>query len=105
VPLAVTQDVHYLRPDQGEIQAILHAVHRGKASVDDAMREWNYKVPMCLPETDNDLFYRLRETGLSRQDAIDAIINTGKVAERLNVTLPKAKRLQFRPEPRDLEPW
>ena len=105
IPLVVTHDVHYPKYDDHEMQAVLHAVHRGKASVDDAMREWNYKVPMTLPDDDNALYDRLRRTGLERQDAIDAILNSAEIADTLNVTLPKAARLRYNMTEKDLEPW
>lgn len=105
IPIVVTHDVHYPRFEDHEMQAILHAVHRGKASVDDAMREWNYKVPLTLPDNDNDLYYRLRKTGLSRKAAIGAIETSARIAEGLNVTLPKATRLIYPATERDNEPW
>jgi DNA polymerase III alpha subunit len=105
VPLVVTHDVHYPYPADGEMQAILHAVHRGKHSIDDAMRDWNYKVPMCLPESDNDLFYKLEKTGLSRAAAIGAIETSARIAEGCRVTLPKAERLRYPITDKDLEPW
>lgn len=105
VPIMVTGDVHYPTPNDSEMQAILHAVHRGKATVDDQMREWNYKVPLTLPESDNALWRRLRRTGLSREAAKAAILNSGALAERCNVTLPKAERLRYPISQKDLEPW
>jgi DNA polymerase-3 subunit alpha len=105
IPLVVTNDVHYTKQDEAEMQAVLHAVHRGKASVDDVMREWNYEVPLTLPESDNDLFYRLRDTGLSRTEAIKAIENSAAIADMLNVTLPKAERLRYPATEEDLVPW
>lgn len=105
VPLAVTGDVHYPRPEDGEMQAILHAVHRGHASVDDAMRSWNYEVPMTLPESDKDLGERLMKTGLSRSAAWEAILTTERIAGECNVTLPKAQRLVYPVREDDLKPW
>jgi len=105
VPLVVTHDVHYPRPEDGEMQAVLHAVHRGKASVDDAMREWNYEVPLTLPYSDDDLRVRLEKTGLSHQAANRAIDCSAEVSTMLNVTLPKADRLRYPIRPKDLEPW
>lgn len=87
------------------MQAILHAVHRGKASVDDALRSWNYSVAMCLPESDKDLGERLMKTGLSRGAAWEAILNTAYIAESCNVTLPKAKRLVYPIGEADMQPW
>jgi DNA polymerase-3 subunit alpha len=105
VPLVVTCDVHYTVPEDGEMQAILHAVHRGKHSVDDVMREWNYAVPMTLPESDRDLGERLMKTGLTRGEAWDAICNARYVADSCNVTLPKAERLRYPISESDRKPW
>jgi DNA polymerase-3 subunit alpha len=105
VPLVVTNDVHYMSMDDAEMQAILHAVHRGKASVDDAMREWNYAVPLTLPESDEALYDRLLRTGLSARAAHDAISITPKIAGECQVTLPKAERLVYPISQDDLEPW
>jgi DNA polymerase-3 subunit alpha len=105
VPLVVTCDVHYPYPQDGEMQAILHAVHRGKHSVDDVLREWNYEVPMTLPESDKDLGARLMKTGLSREAAWQAILNSEYIAEMCTVKLPKAERLVYPISQKDLEPW
>lgn len=105
VPLVVTCDVHYPKPEDGEMQAVLHAVHRGKASVDDAMREWNYAVPLTLPSSDRDLADRLCKTGLTRQQAWSAIKWSVEIADMCNVTLPKAEPLRYPIEDKDLEPW
>jgi DNA polymerase-3 subunit alpha len=105
IPIVVTHDVHYPRFEDHEMQAILHAVHRGKASVDDAMREWNYKVPLTLPDSDAALARRLVRTGMSKTRAYDAIEMSSIVAEGLNVTLPKAERLIYPVRPQDYEPW
>ena len=103
--LAVTNDVHYPRPEDGEMQAILHAVRRGKHTVEDAMREWNYEVPMTLPESDKDLGERLMKTGLSRSEAWEAILTTADIADMCNVRLPKAERLRYPIAEEDLKPW
>ena len=105
VPLVVTCDVHYPRPEDGEMQAVLHAVHRGKHSVDDVLREWNYEVPMTLPESDRDLGERLMKTGLSREAAWQAILNTEYIGEMCTVKLPKAERLVYPISAKDLEQW
>jgi len=105
VPLCVTFDVHYMTMDDAEMQAVLHAVHRGKASVDDAMREWNYNVPLTLPTSDKGLAQRLERTGLKHEQAWDAIEMTAIVADRCNVTLPKAEKLRYPIREEDLKPW
>ena len=105
VPLVVTHDVHYPRPDDAEMQAVLHAVHRGKHSVDDVMREWNYEVPLTLPATDREIVDRLERTGLSYATAWDAVEMSAIIAESCNVTLPKAERLSYPITEQDLIPW
>lgn len=105
VPLVVTFDVHYPRMEDAEMQAVLHAVHRGKASVDDAMREWNYAVPLTLPPSEEGLVQRLMKTGLKYERAWDAVEQTWLVADMCDVTLPKAEKLRYPMEDKDLEPW
>ena len=105
VPLVVTFDVHYPTMADSEMQAVLHAVHRGKASVDDAMREWNYDVPLTLPVSEREIEHRLRKTGLTKNQARAAIDETARVADMCNVTLPKAEKLRYPAEDKDWEPW
>lgn len=105
VPLVVTCDVHYPVPEDAEMQAVLHAVHRGKASVDDQLREWNYAVLLTLPQSDEDLADRLIKTGLTRRQAWEAIDNSALAAGMCNVTLPKAERLEYPVSEEDLKPW
>lgn len=105
VQLCVTFDVHYPAQEDSEMQAVLHAVHRGKASVDDAMREWNYDVPLTLPTDSADLRNRLIRTGLTGQQAAQAMHSTQEIADRCNVTLPKAEKLIYPISDKDLEPW
>jgi DNA polymerase-3 subunit alpha len=105
VPLVVTHDIHYPRPEDAEMQAILHASHRGKHSIDDALRDWNYEVLMTFPESDRDLGEKLIKTGLSRSAAWEAIMNSERIAGMCNVTLPKAERLRYPISEEDRRPW
>ncbi len=105
VPLVVTFDVHYPKQEDSEMQAVLHAVHRGKASVDDAMREWNYDVPLTLPTSEAELLERLKRTGLTGRQARQAIHSTKEIADRCNVTLPRAEKLRYVPTEKDMAPW
>jgi DNA polymerase-3 subunit alpha len=105
IPLCVTCDVHYPTMEDSEMQAVLHAVHRGKASVDDAMREWNYDVPLTLPPNDDELLDRLIKTGLSGGAARAAIEGSSIAAGMCNVVLPKADRLRYPSSEADLRPW
>lgn len=105
VPIVVTHDVHYPKMSDNDMQAVLHAVGRGKASVDDAMREWNYDVPLTLPSSDKALANRLVRTGLTRAEAWNAIEWSSYIADCCNVTLPKAERLRYPIANADLLPW
>jgi len=108
VPLAATMDVHYPRPEDSEMQVLLHACGpqgRGRASADEMLRRWNYDVKLTLPESDGILQHKLMDTGLSRAQARSAIENTAIIAEQCNVTLPKAPRLRYPISEEDLQPW
>lgn len=98
IPLAMTLDCHYVRPEDNEMQVILHACGpqgRGQATADEMLRSWNYDVLLTLPESDKLIAKKLIDTGIPRAQAWDAIMNTADIASRCNVTLPKAERLQF----------
>jgi DNA polymerase-3 subunit alpha len=105
IPLVVGCDVHYPRPEDAEMQAILHASHRGNHTVDDMMRSWNYDVLLTLPSTDGEIAGKLVETGLSKRAAWDAIENSAYIGGLCNVTLPKAERLKYPIGEDDLRPW
>jgi len=105
VPLVVTCDVHYPYMEDSEMQAVLHAASRGKNSIEEQMREWNYQVPLTLPEDERGLRERLEKTGLSRSAALNATANATDIADMCNVTLPKAERLVYPMTEEDLYPW
>lgn len=105
IPLVATLDVHYPRPEDNEMQVILHAAHRGKNTFEEQARSWNYDVLLTLPESDKTLYDKLRGTGLSKQGAEQAIASTAEIANRCNVTLPKAERLRYPVSEEDLRPW
>lgn len=95
IPLVATADVHYPHPDDNEMQVILHAADRGGKTVDQQSQTWEYDIRLTLPENDNVLFKRMKATGLSRAAAIESIENARVIADRCQVTLPKADRLQY----------
>jgi DNA polymerase-3 subunit alpha len=108
IPLAATIDVHYPRPEDNEMQVILHACGpqgRGQATADEMLRRWNYEVPMTLPASDKILAKRLIDTGIPREQAWQAIESTAIIGEQCNVTLPKAERLRYPISEEDWKPW
>jgi DNA polymerase III subunit alpha len=97
IPLVATQDVHYMRPEQSEIQLLLHGIGRGggvKRSLEDMARSWGYDVKLTF-NTDRELFDKVRATGLSLSAAREACRNTAEVAERCTVRLPQLRELQY----------
>jgi hypothetical protein len=90
------------------MQVILHACGpqgRGQATADEVMRSWNYDVLLTLPATDQLIAKKLIDSGVPREMAWDAIYMTANIADRCNVTLPKAERLRYPIAEEDWEPW
>ena len=108
IPLAMTLDCHYVRPEDNEMQVILHACGpqgRGQATADEMLRSWNYDVLLTLPESDKIIVKKLIDTGIPREQAWQAVMNTADIASRCNVTLPKAERLRYPVAEEDWKPW
>jgi DNA polymerase-3 subunit alpha len=95
IPLVATGDVHYTKPEENELQKILHAIRSGKQTVEEQARNWGYDVLLCHPQSDREMITRLEGTGLSPRAAREALAFTGEIAERCTVVLPKAAPLHF----------
>lgn len=102
IPLVGTADVHYPDPDDNEMQIILHAAGRGNNTAASQAESWEYEIRLTHPTSDAQVLERLRGTGLSKQAASAALAATSEIAERCNVTLPKAAPLAFGGTKRDL---
>lgn len=95
-PLVATLDIHYTAPEETEIQKILHNVRPGeKRTLEEMEQSWGYDVPLCHPTTDMAVYRRLRATGLSREQAIEAIVSTEEIGQECTVTLPKLPQTKF----------
>ncbi|HYE60046.1 MAG TPA: DNA polymerase III subunit alpha [Candidatus Kapabacteria bacterium] len=79
IPLVVTRDVHYLRPDDAEAQDIMACIRDG-LRVDQPNRESYLQVDRSL-NTGDDIASRFRHIP-------EAVENTMKIAERINVDIP-----------------
>lgn len=90
VSLCATSDVHYPYPNENAMQRVLHAAHRGGKSIDAADAEWEYDILLTYPTSDKEIFQDLCGTGLSKESAKEAILNTERIAGRCDVELPKA---------------
>lgn len=105
IPLLATSDVHYPRPEQNEMQKILHAAGRNTGTVAAAEAEWEYSILLTYPESDKEIRDDLIGTGLTKREAEAAIANTAEVASRCNVELPKMDRIRYPGTTDDLKPW
>ena len=102
--LAATSDCHYVYARDAEMQKILHASHRG-STVDAVSAAWEYSVTLNIPASDDQVFDDLKRTGLSDEGAERALLNTGVIADRTNVELPKVEPLRYPIEEEDYKPW
>ena len=105
IPLVASSDVHYPRPEENEIQKILHASSRNTGTVAAAEAEWEYDIRMTYPESDTQIRGQLIETGLTKAQAQQAIDSTARIARRCTVELPKMDRIRYPGTRKDLEPW
>jgi len=96
IPYVVTFDCHYTVPEEKEMQQILHNLRPGeKRSLEDMAREWGYDSNLCPPWTDAMVIRKLVGTGLSREVAIRAVLNTREVADRCTVELPSLPMVRY----------
>lgn len=103
IPMVATLDCHYTMPTEAEIQKVLHSLRSGgKHTPEDLAKSWGYKAALCPPLTDLEIMRKLIETGLTRQEAINAILLTEELADGMNVELPKLDMVRF-PLPRGYE--
>lgn len=105
IPLMASSDVHYFRPEQNELQKILHASSRNTGTVAAAEAEWEYDILLTYPQSDREIRDDLIATGLTRKQAEAAIASTEEIASRCTVTLPKMDRIRYPGTTADLAPW
>lgn len=105
IPLAASSDVHYPKPEQNEMQKILHAAGRNTGTVAAAEAGWEYDILLTYPLSDREIRDDLVATGLTRAEAEGAIESTAIIGERCNVTLPKMDRVRYPGTRRDMAEW
>jgi DNA polymerase-3 subunit alpha len=94
--LVATMDCHYTLLEEAEVQKILHNLRPGeRRSLEEQAREWGYNVPLCPPPNDNTLIRKLKRSGLSHAEAIEAIQSTADIAESCVAKLPKLPMIRF----------
>lgn len=95
IPLVATGDIHYPRPEDSDMQVILHAAGRGNKSFEQQQQSWGYDIKLTSPLTDQEVLRRTQATGISAKGARSAVRTAGDIAARCSVVLPKADRLRF----------
>lgn len=105
IQLLATADCHYPYPEQNEMQKVLHAATRGSKSVTEIEAEWEYDILLTHPTSDKEVYEDLLKTGLSRKAAYRAVKNTGVVADRCTVELPKMEPIRYPITKEDYKPW
>lgn len=96
IPMVATLDCHYTMPTESEIQKVLHALRSGgKHTPEDLAKSWGYKAPLCPPRSDVEIMRKLIATGLTREEAINAILLTEEIAQDIDFELPKLEMVRF----------
>lgn len=95
--LVATMDCHYTTLEEAEVQMILHNIRGGtRQTIEEQAREWGYDVPLCPPPNDRSIYRRLRATGLSKDEAVEAIVSTEEIAQSSRVEIPSLPPVRFR---------
>lgn len=96
VRLVATMDCHYTLLEEREVQKILHNLRPGeKRTLEEQAREWGYTAQLCPPPNDATIYRKLRATGLSKAEAIEAIVSTEEIAQQCTAKLPKQPMVKW----------
>jgi DNA polymerase-3 subunit alpha len=95
IPIVATGDIHYTKPSEGKMQAILHAAGRGNNSVEKQLQSWGYDVPLA-PMDDKTIIDRMTRAGMPNKSWAERTVEVAaEISGRCNVTLPKAEPLRY----------
>lgn len=96
IPMVATLDCHYTLPTEKELQKVLHSLRSGgKSTPEDLAKSWGYSAALCPPASDRSIMRRLIETGLTRQEAINAILLSEELATDCTVELPRLPMVRY----------
>lgn len=96
VRLVATMDCHYTLLEEQEVQKILHNLRPGeKRTLEEQAREWGYAAPLCPPPNDGSVYRKLRATGLTKAEAVEAIVSTEEIAQQCTAKLPKQPMVRW----------
>lgn len=95
IPMVATADVHYPYQEDWEVQRLSNAIAWG-TTVEQLAEGRDYEAsPVTFPSSDKEMVLDLIGTGLTKQEAVQAVKNTSVVADQLNVVLPKTDDIRF----------
>lgn len=95
ISLVATADVHYPKPTDNKMQAVLHAARWPSTKSDFGLEaSWEYQASLTYPESDEEIKNDLVATGLTPEQADLAVRQTSILADRCTVELPKARPLR-----------
>jgi DNA polymerase-3 subunit alpha len=96
VRLVATMDCHYTLLEEREVQKILHNLRPGeKRTIEEQAREWGYTAQLCPPPNDASVYRKLLATGLTRAEAIEAMVSTEEIAQQCAARLPKQPMVKW----------
>jgi DNA polymerase-3 subunit alpha len=58
-------------------------------------RDWGYDVYLCPPVNDATILRKLKETGLTHDEAVRAILTSEEIAQRVNVVIPQLPMVRY----------
>lgn len=94
--LVADLDCHYTLLEEAEVQKILHNLRPGqKQTIEEQARNWGYNVGLCPPANDMTIFRKLCASGLSKEEALEAIVSTEEIAQSCTAVLPKLPMIRF----------
>jgi DNA polymerase-3 subunit alpha len=84
-------------PEEKELQQVLHNIRPGEQqTLEEQVRNWGYNSNLCPPWNDNAVIRKLVATGISREDAISALLASEEIAQRCaGVEIPSLDMVRF----------
>jgi DNA polymerase-3 subunit alpha len=96
IPMVASLDCHYTLPTEKEVQQVLHNIRPGKnQTLEEQVRDWGYTCDLCPPLSDNIVIRKLIATGLTKKEAIAAVMATEEISQRCNVKIPSLPMLRY----------
>lgn len=92
IPLVVTADAHYVRKDDAEVHQAMLAIGRKKMMDMDDTPEYGGEQTYYI-QRPQEIYKALVKQGIDKDVIIEAMNNTGKIADQVNFALVKERDL------------